>query len=305
MPSSTPAFASVAETDIARENTAGSPRRRQSLGRFFFRSVRGTIGAAILLAMLAAAIGAGQLAPHDPAQASLRHRLEGPSRTFPLGTDWIGRCLFSRILYGVRLTFLVGVATVAIGGSVGVTLGLLAGYYGGLLETVIMRTTDLMLAFPYFLLTIVLVAVLGANLTNAIIAIAVWTLPHYVRLVRAVVLSVKAREFVDGARALGQPELGILLRHVLPNCLAPIIIQSSTFCAQNMLMAASLSFLGLGAQPPSPELGAMLGAGRAYLRAAPHVVAVPALGILLGVLGFNCVGDALRDVLDPRSGARS
>jgi ABC-type dipeptide/oligopeptide/nickel transport system permease subunit len=133
------------------------------------------------------------------------------------------------------------------------------------------------------------------------IAIAVWTTPHYVRLVRAVVLSLKAREFVESARALGRPEAGIMLRHVLPGCVPTLIVQSSIFCAQNMLMAASLSFLGLGAQPPSPELGAMLGTGRAYLRAAPQVVAVPALGIFLAVLAFNFLGDALRDVLDPRA----
>ena len=181
----------------------------------------------------------------------------------------------------------------------GVALGLLAGFYGGVLEAVIMRATDLLLAFPYFLLTIVFVAVLGPSLLNAMIAIAAWTAPHYVRLVRSVVLSVKGREFVEAARALGRPEFGILTRHILPACVPTLVVQAAIFCAQNMLMGASLSFLGLGAQPPSPELGAMLGAGRQYLRVAPQVVAVPAVGIFLGVLAFNFLGDALRDHLDP------
>ena len=196
---------------------------------------------------------------------------------------------------------LVGVVTVLTGGGLGVVLGLVAGFYGRLCETVIMRATDLLLSFPYFLLTIVLVAVLGASLLNAMVAIAVWTMPHFVRVVRAVTLSLREREFVEAARALGRTEPGILLRHVLPGCVAPLVVQASVFCAQNMLMSASLSFLRLGAQPPSPELGAMLAAGRTYLRVAPQVVAVPAVGILVTVLAFNLLGDALRGLLDRRS----
>jgi peptide/nickel transport system permease protein len=252
----------------------------------------------LFVLLLAGGAGADWLAPHDPTRADLRLRLKAPSAEYPLGTDWIGRCLLSRLLYGIRLTAAVGLGTVAGGAAVGVALGLVAGYYGGLLETVIMRATDLLLAFPYFLLTIVLVAVLGPSLVNAMIAIAVWTVPQYIRLVRSVVLATKGREFVEAARALGRPEGGILLRHVFPSCVPSLTVQSAVFCAQNMLMGASLSFLGLGAQPPSPELGAMLGAGRAYLRAAPQVVAVPALGIFLAVVAVNFLGDALRDHLD-------
>jgi ABC-type dipeptide/oligopeptide/nickel transport system permease subunit len=252
--------------------------------------------------LLAGGAGASWLAPHDPIKADLRLRLRAPSQEHPLGTDWIGRDLLSRMLYGIRLTLAVGLVTVAGGAAVGITLGLVAGYYGGPLESVIMRATDLLLAFPYFLLTIVLVAVLGPSLGNAMIAIAVWTVPQYVRLVRSVVLATKGREFVEAARALGRPERGILLRHVFPACLPTLTVQSAVFSAQNMLMGASLSFLGLGAQPPSPELGAMLGAGRAYLRASPQVVAVPALGIFLAVVAFNFLGDALRDRQDPDMG---
>ena len=266
------------------------------------RRPRAAAGTLVLAALLIGALGAGWLAPHDPAKSDLRLRLKPPSREYPLGTDWIGRCLLSRLLFGVRLTLAVGVVTVAAGVAVGVVLGLLAGFYGGLLESFIMRATDLLLAFPYFLLTIVFVAVLGPSLLNAMIAIAAWTAPHYIRLVRSVVLSVRGREFVEAARAIGRPELGILTRHILPACVPTLTVQAAIFCAQNMLMGASLSFLGLGAQPPSPELGAMLGAGRQYLRVAPQVVAVPAIGIFLGVLAFNFVGDALRDHLDPTAG---
>jgi ABC-type dipeptide/oligopeptide/nickel transport system permease subunit len=259
------------------------------------------IGLGLVLALTGAAAGAGWLAPHDPVASDLGRRLLAPSAEYPLGTDWIGRCLLSRLLYGLRLTVLVGVVTVLAGGGLGVALGLVAGFYGRLWETVIMRATDLLLSFPYFLLTIVLVAVLGASLLNAMVAIAVWTMPHFVRVVRAVTLSLREREFVEAARALGRTEPGILLRHVLPGCAAPLVVQASVFCAQNMLMSASLSFLGLGAQPPSPELGAMLAAGRTYLRVAPQVVVVPAVGILLAVLAFNLLGDALRGLLDRRT----
>jgi peptide/nickel transport system permease protein len=262
---------------------------------------RVVIGLGLVLALTGAAAGAGWLAPHDPVASDLGRRLLAPSAEYPLGTDWIGRCLLSRLLYGLRLTVLVGVLTVLVGGGLGVVLGLVAGFYGRLWETVIMRATDLLLSFPYFLLTIVLVAVLGASLLNAMVAIAVWTMPHFVRVVRAVTLSLREQDFVEAARALGRSEPGILLRHVLPGCTAPLIVQASVFCAQNMLMSASLSFLGLGAQPPSPELGAMLAAGRTYLRVAPQVVAVPAAGILLAVLAFNLLGDALRGFLDRRT----
>ena len=283
---------------VAAIKQKGEDRLRR-LARFV-RRPRASIAIAILGFIVLAAVTAGWLAPHDPMKANLSLRLEGPSRDYPFGTDWIGRCLLSRVIHGIRLTLIVGLGTVALGGGVGVGLGLLAGFYGRTLEMIIMRMTDLLLAFPYFLLTIVFVAVLGPSLVNAVIAISFWTMPHYIRLARAAVLSVKAREFVEAAKALGRPDFRILIHHVFPNSLAPLIVQSSIFCAQNMLMAASLSFLGLGAQPPSPELGAMLGTGRTYLRAAPQVVAVPAVGIFLGVLGFNFLGDALRDFLDPR-----
>src|SRR5262245_24156229 len=238
--------------------TAGPGRERRWRA---LRHPRTAAGVVVLSALLVGALGAGWLAPHDPARADLKLRLKPPSREYPLGTDWIGRCLLSRLLFGLRLTLAVGVVTVAAGVAVGVVLGLLAGFYGGALEGTIMRATDLLLAFPYFLLTIVFVAVLGPSLLNAMIAIAAWTAPHYVRLVRSVVLSVKGREFVEAARALGRPEVRILTRHVFPACVPTLMVQAAIFCAQNMLMGASLSFLGLGAQPPAPDRGAMMARG--------------------------------------------
>ena len=291
----------IAEVTPPTRLTLPGNRHRSPWGRVAraFRRPRTIAGMAVLAGLLVGALGANWLAPHDPIKSDLSLRLIRPNFTYPFGTDWIGRCLLSRVLYGSRLTLLVGIVTVTLGGAVGVGLGLLAGFFGGIVETGIMRVTDLLLAFPYFLLTIVLVAVLGPNLLNAIIAIAAWTIPQYIRLVRSVVLSMKDREFVEAARALGRTELGILMLHVFPGCVPTIIVQSAIFCAQNMLMGASLSFLGLGAQPPSPELGAMLGAGRAYLQSAPQVVAFPALVIFLAVLAFNFLGDALRDLTDP------
>ncbi|PYO54316.1 MAG: hypothetical protein DMD83_22510 [Candidatus Rokuibacteriota bacterium] len=283
---------------IARAGVA-TRRRRWAGAAWMCRGPRPAIGIGLLVLLLVGAGGAPWLAPHDPMQSDLRLRLRPSSAEYPLGTDWIGRCVLSRLLHGIRLTLALGLLTVAGGAAVGVALGLVAGYYGGPLEMVIMRTTDLLLAFPYFLLTIVFVAVLGPSLVNATIAIAMWTVPQYIRLVRSVVLATKSREFVEAARALGRPEPALLLRHIFPACVPTLIVQSAVFSAQNMLMGASLSFLGLGAQPPSPELGAMLGAGRAYLRVAPQVVAVPAVGIFLAVVAFNFLGDALRDRLDP------
>jgi len=295
-------MATHAQTDVLgsdRSPTAGMNVWRTAVRGLRHRRV--VIGLGLVFALTGAAAGAGWLAPHDPVASDLGRRLLAPSAEYPLGTDWIGRCLLSRLLYGLRLTVLVGVLTVLVGGGLGVVLGLVAGFYGRLWETVIMRATDLLLSFPYFLLTIVLVAVLGASLLNAMVAIAVWTMPHFIRVVRAVTLSLRERDFVEAARALGRSEPGILFRHVLPGCTAPLVVQASVFCAQNMLMSASLSFLGLGAQPPSPELGAMLAAGRTYLRVAPQVVAVPAAGILFAVLAFNLLGDALRGLLDRRA----
>lgn len=226
--------------------------------------------------------------------------VDGPVRFHALGTDEQGRDLLSRLIHGAWISLFIGSIAVIIGMVVGVPLGALSGYYGGRLDLVMQRLIDILLAFPGILLAIVLVATLGTGLTNVMIAVGIASIPIYARLVRGSVLSLRHREFVDAARALGRRDLGTLFRHVLPNAMAPVIVQSSLQMAVAILFAAGLGFLGLGARPPEPEWGLMLARGREFLATAPHVATFPGLAIMLVVLGFNLVGDALRDALDPR-----
>lgn len=226
--------------------------------------------------------------------------VDGPVRFHVLGTDEQGRDVLSRLIYGAWISLFIGSIAVIIGIGVGVPVGAVSGYYGGRLDLVVQRLIDILLAFPGILLAIVLVATLGTGLTNVMIAVGIASIPIYARLVRGSVLALRDREFVDAARALGRRDLGTLFRHVLPNALAPVIVQSSLQMAVAILFAAGLGFLGLGARPPQPEWGLMLARGREYLATAPHVATFPGLAIMLVVLGFNLVGDALRDALDPR-----
>lgn len=224
----------------------------------------------------------------------------GTVRFHLLGTDEQGRDIFSRLIHGAWIALFIGLISVGIGAGIGVPLGALSGYYGGIFDMVIQRLVDTMLAFPGILLAIVLVAILGTGLNNVMIAVGIATIPIYARLIRGSVLSVRTQEFVEAARSLGKSNLAILFRHVIPNAIAPIIVQSSLQMAVAILFAAGLGFLGLGARPPRPEWGLMLARGREYLAVAPHVATSPGLAIVLVVLGFNLVGDALRDALDPR-----
>ncbi len=227
--------------------------------------------------------------------------VEGPVRLYLLGTDEQGRDLFSRILYGIPISLTIGLVAVGIGLLVGVPLGALPAYFGGRWDLLVQRLVDILLAFPGILLAIVLVAILGPGLTNGMIAVGIAAVPIYARLVRSVVLSLKALDYVEAARALGASHRRILLRHLLPNALTPILIQSSLQMAIAILFAAGLGFLGLGARPPEPEWGLMLARGREYLAVAPHVATFPGLAIVGLVLAFNLLGDGLRDALDPRS----
>lgn len=261
-------------------------------------------GLAIVTGFVIIAILAPVISPYDPYAANIPHARAGSSAEHLLGTDELGRDILSRLLYGARLSLLAGFGTVAMAALVGVPLGLLAGYFGGAADTAIMRVMDVLLALPYLLLALAVVAILGPGLTNAMIAIAIWTLPSYARITRAAALSVRQEAYVEAAKAVGQGDVRILLRHVLPNCLSPIIIQSSLRIGAAIVAVAALSFLGFGAQPPTPEWGAMLNSGRAYLRSAPHIVTYPGVAILLVVLGFNLLGDGIRDVVDPRSRRR-
>lgn len=226
--------------------------------------------------------------------------VDGPVRFHLLGTDEQGRDLFSRLVHGAWISLFIGLISVSIGVGVGVPLGAISGYLGSTFDILTQRLVDIMLAFPGILLAIVLVATFGTGLTNVMIAVGIASIPIYARLVRGSVLAVRDNEYVEAARALGRSPMPTLFRHVLPNVLAPIIVQSSLQMAVAILFAAGLGFLGLGARPPQPEWGLMLARGREYLAVAPHVATFPGLAIVLVVLGFNLVGDALRDALDPR-----
>jgi peptide/nickel transport system permease protein len=253
------------------------------------------IGLLILLAVFAPL-----LAPHPPDIQNLPNRLAPPgSPGHPLGTDELGRDMLSRLLYGARISLAIGVIVVAVAAGIGVPAGALAGYHPRF-DAPIMRFTDLMLSFPGILLALVIIAILGPGLPNAMLAVGIFSVPVFVRIARAAILTVRELEYVHAARAAGAIDTRILFRHMLPNTLAPLIVQATFRVATAILTAASLSFIGLGVQPPSPEWGAMLATGRVNLYIAPHVTLYPGLAIFITVLAFNLLGDGLRDLLDPR-----
>jgi peptide/nickel transport system permease protein len=246
------------------------------------------------------------LAPHlplgDPDAVDTPNRLRPPlTGGHWLGTDEFGRDLLARLIWGARVSLLAGVATAGAAMLIGVVLGIVGGYYSGWTETVVMRLTDILMAFPYILLAIAIVAGLGPGLRNAMIAITIVGFPIYTRLVRGIVLSVREREFVEAARALGSPDRFILVRHIVPQLLSPVIVAFSLDVGAKILATAGLSFLGLGSQPPTADWGSMLATGRQFVILSPHVVMLPGLAIFVIVLALNLVGDALRDLLDPRT----
>jgi peptide/nickel transport system permease protein len=257
------------------------------------------MGAGIILFVVLVAVFAGAIAPDDPT-AQIARRLQPPSAEHLLGTDEFGRDQFSRLVYGSRISLYVGILSVALALATGATLGIVAGYYGGTVDNLVMRVIDSVFAFPSLLLAIAITGILGPSLTNAMLAIGIVSAPTYARLGRGAVLSATANEFVTAARALGASDRRIILRHVLPNVLAPLIVQTSLSFSTAILAEASLSFLGLGTQPPDPSWGTMLGAGRRYMEGAPWVAVFPGVAITVTVLGFNLLGDGLRDALDPR-----
>ncbi|MDH4138214.1 MAG: ABC transporter permease [Anaerolineae bacterium] len=258
------------------------------------------VGLGVVFLTVIAAVFAPFIAPYDPIRAELDEIIQPPSGTHLLGTDELGRDILSRIIYGSRISLTLGIVSVGIGLFGGIPLGMIGAYWGGWADLIIMRLIDILLAFPAILLAIVVVSILGPGLYNAMIAVGISQLPIYARLVRGVVLSIKEKEFVEAAKAVGAGDLRIISRHILPNSLAPIIVQATLNIASAILSAAALGFLGLGAQPPTPEWGTMLSKGRLYLRVAPHVTTFPGLAIVITVLGFNLFGDGLRDALDPR-----
>jgi peptide/nickel transport system permease protein len=274
--------------------------RRRSIYRKLLRHKSAVVGASVILFFIVVAIFAPLIATHDPREADVMVRLKGWSSEHYFGTDIVGRDMFSRIVYGSRISMKVGLVAMFFSVSVGMLLGMLAGYYGGWLDNGIMRVMDMMLAMPSILLAMVIVTILGQNLTNAIIAVSIVYIPQYARILRASVLTIREQEYVMAARVLGASDFRILMTAVLPNCLAPLIVQATLGMGAAILDAAGLSFLGLGAEVGEPEWGAMLNENRALIRRAPWTVMTPGISIFLVVLGFNLLGDALRDVLDPQ-----
>jgi len=278
---------------------AVSDRRWDALRRAA-RARLAPFGAAVLIAALAVALAAPVLAPYDPYAQDLGSALQAPGRAHLLGTDNVGRDVLSRVIWGTRVSLVAGFVSVAIAALAGSLLGIAAGYSGGRVDGLVMRVMDAVLSFPPLVLALALGAVLGAGLTGVLIALGVVYTPTFARLMRGQVLTVKARDYVEAARALGAPAWRIAWQHVLPNAAAPIVVQASLSVAFAILAEASLSFLGLGIQPPGASWGSMINAGRGYLQQAPWIVFGPGAALFVTVVGLNFVGDAIRDGLDPR-----
>ena len=281
-------------------NTSTTASSQQHIFRKLLKHRSATIGASIILFFIVVAIFAPLIATHDPRQANIVERLQGGSASHYLGTDKVGRDIFSRIVYGTRISLKVGLVAMTFSVGFGTLFGAIAGYYGGRLDNLIMRVMDMMLAMPSILLAMVIVTILGQSLTNAIIAVSIVYIPQYARILRASVLKVRELDYVVSAKVIGASNSRILRTTILPNCLAPLIVQATLGIGAAILDAAGLSFLGLGAEIGEPEWGAMLNENRDLIRRAPLAVTAPGVAIFLIVLGFNLLGDALRDALDPQ-----
>ncbi len=264
-----------------------------------FRKNRLAVFGVLLISFLAfLALFAPFISPHDPLEQKLDRRLEAPSFEYPFGTDDLGRCIFSRVVYGTRVSLGIGVLVVTATSIAGTLLGVLSGYRGGMFDEIVMRGVDIVLAFPNIILALVIAGLLGSGFSNVVLALSLTQWPVYTRLVRGQVLSLKKRAFVEAARALRASNFYIMRRHILPNCLESVVVLGTLEIAHVIIFAAALSFLGLGIQPPTPEWGSMLKAGIPYLRSAPHLTIFPGLMIMLTVMAFNFAGDGLRECLD-------
>ncbi len=282
---------------------ANAARSRTPLARFVRRLLRrrsAVFGGVVVLMFVAVAVLAPYLAPYDPLATDWSAVRKPPSPEHWMGTDEIGRDVMSRVIWGARASLLAGVISVWIAMLLGVPLGVIAGYYRGWVDELLMRVTDAMLAFPFLILAIALAATLGPSLTNAMIAIGISTTPTFIRLARGQVLAVTTEEYVQAARAMGASDLRIMLRHVLPNAFSPLLVQATLSVAVAIIAESSLSFLGLGQQPPAPSWGSMLNVAKNFLGQAPWMAVWPGLAIFLTVLAFNLFGDGLRDALDPK-----
>jgi len=273
-------------------------KRNKLIG--FFRSPLALFGMIVIFILIFCAVFADFIAPYSYSKQNLNNPFDSPSAAHWFGTDEFGRDIFARIAHGTRVSLQVGVISVGIALVIGGFLGAIAGFYGGIIDNIIMRVMDVFLAVPGMLLAIAIVAALGSSMTNLMIAVGISSMPAYARILRASVLSVKDMEFVEAARAIGAKNMTIIMSHIIPNSLAPVIVQSTLGVAGAILATAALSFIGLGIQPPNPEWGAMLSSGRAFMRDYPHVVLFPGLSIMITILVLNMIGDGLRDALDPR-----
>lgn len=290
-----------AEAVVSGEALAQRPR---GLWRDAWRTLKGNHfavgGGVALLLFILIAVAAPLIAPYDPVSQDYNHLLEGPTLTHPFGTDNFGRDILSRVMYGGRISLTIGFLGTLFGVVCGIAVGIAAGYYSGWVDSVLMRLLDILLAFPGLLLAITIIAALGVGTINVVVAIGIFSIPTFARVLRGSVLSLKEADFVTAARAVGADDRRLMFTHLLPNAIQPILVIATLRLGTAILTAASLSFLGLGIRPPSPEWGAMLSDGRDYLQNAPHVAVFPGLAILLTVLALNLLGDGLRDALDPK-----
>ena len=285
-------------------NNSPPPNPRLESWKSFYKKLRknkaAMVGGFLILLFIIIAIIGPSLTQYGPSDQNIVNKLQSPSAEHWFGTDHLGRDIFTRIIHGMSITLYIGFLSVAIGSAMGILLGLISGYYGKRTDAIIMRTMDILLAFPGILLALAIVSVLGGSLVNVIIAVGIFAVPSFARIVRGSVLSVKKLEYVDAVKALGASDIRIIFKHILPNIMSPIIVKASVYMASAILTASGLSFLGMGAQPPTPEWGAMLSAGRNYMWDAPHVALFPGVAIVIVVLAFNIFGDGLRDALDPK-----
>ncbi len=288
------------QAEIAKEVQRKKNRNIKEIWRRFKKNRAAVIGMIILMILAFMAIFANYIAPYPYDLQDLENILSGPTGSHWFGTDNFGRDIYSRVVYGARISLIVGFVSVGIGCSIGGFLGTLAAFYGGRTDMLIMRCLDVMQAMPSLLFAISISAALGPGLFNAMVAVGVTSIPMYARVVRASVMTVKGQEFVEAAHALGAKDRRIIVKHIIPNAMAPVIVQASLGVAGAILTSASLSFIGLGVQPPTPEWGGMLSAGRAFIRNHWHFVTFPGLAIMTTVCALNLMGDGLRDALDPR-----
>jgi len=282
---------------MSRQTKVGNRRR---MLRRFLRNRLAIIGMVIVAIYIFVAIFAPLISPMDPLKQNLSDKRIPPNKTHLLGTDQFGRDILSRILYGTQYALLVSSMSILLSLVFGTLFGLIAGYFGGAIDEVIMRIMDILLAFPYLLLAILIVSALGPGIWNTILAIGIWGVPIFARQTRGAVIAIRDREFIQAARAIGAPGIRIMAIHLFPNIIPPIVVYAALYMGYAILMESALTFLGLGIQPPTPSWAEMIASGRNYVIVAPHIATIPGLAIMLATLGFNLLGDGLRDALDPR-----